>query len=110
MSLTAIAKGMLLLEELRKFDPELPANQAAALFAIAHREGIRQTDLAAQVGASKAAIQRTIDKLSDRGVAGKPGLGLIEVRPNPSDGRERQCFLSALGRRFVRAIETILGP
>lgn len=103
-----LSKAILLLEELRKHDPEFPAQQAVALLAIAREEGMTQQKVAALVGASKSAAQRILDKLSDRGTGNAPGLGLIEVRPGP-DARERLAFLTPKGRRVVQSLTHFTG-
>lgn len=103
-----LSKAILLLEELRKHDQEFPAQQAVALLAIAREEGMTQQKVAALVGASKSAAQRIFDKLSDRGVNGKPGLALIEVRPG-MDARERLAYLTPKGRRVVKSLTQFTG-
>jgi DNA-binding MarR family transcriptional regulator len=95
---------LLIIEELRKHDPELPANQAAALLVIARQEGITQLRVSTLIGASKSQSQRIFDKLSDKGVNGRPGLGLIEVRVGNFDARERLAYLSPKGRRVVQSL------
>jgi len=107
--MTPTTRVLLILEELRKLDPELPANQAAAFLVIAKQEGISQQTVGHLVGASKSQSQRIFDKLSDRGINGRPGLGLIEVQVGPSDARERLAYLTPKGRRVVQSLVHFVG-
>ena len=103
-----ITKAVLLMEELRKHDPEFPAQQAVAFLALAREEGVTQQKVAALVGASKSAAQRIFDKLSSRGSGNSPGLDLIEVRPG-LDARERLAYLTPKGRRVVQSLLHFVG-
>jgi DNA-binding MarR family transcriptional regulator len=107
--MTPTTRVLLLIEELRKLDPELPAQQAAAFMCIAREEGLTQQKVASLVGASKSAGQRIFDKLGDRGANGKPGLGLIEVRTGLADARERLAYLTPKGRRVVETLTHFIG-
>lgn len=104
-----ITKVLLLLEELRKLDPEMPAQQAVALMVIAREEGMTQIKVADLVGASKSSVQRIFDKLSDKGINGRPGMGLIEVRAGLADARERLAYLTPKGRRVVQSLTHFVG-
>lgn len=107
--MTPLRRVLLILEELRKLDAELPAQQAVALLVIALEEGMTQQKVATLVGASKSAAQRMFDKLSDRGVNGRPGLDLIEVRAGIQDARERLAYLTPKGRRVVQTLTHFVG-
>lgn len=99
-----LTRAILLLEELRKLDPEFPIQQALALLVIARDEGITQQKAAGLLGITKSSAERAFARLSEKGALGKPGLELIEVRPGQLDQRERCAFLTARGRRFVNSI------
>lgn len=96
-----VTKALLILEELRKLDPEMPAQQAVAFLVIARQEGMTQKKVSELVGASKSAANRIFDKLSEKGLNGNPGLNLIRVEPGRLDSREREAWLTPQGRRVV---------
>ncbi|MCZ8173031.1 MAG: winged helix-turn-helix transcriptional regulator, partial [Brevundimonas sp.] len=79
------------------------------LLVIAREEGMTQQRVAELIGASKSSVQRIFDKLSDKGLNGKPGLGLIEVRVGLADARERLAYLTPKGRRVVQSLTHFIG-
>jgi DNA-binding MarR family transcriptional regulator len=100
---------MLVLEELRKLDPEMPVQQAVALLVIAGDEGLTQKKVAERIGMSKSSAQRIFDKLSDKGINGRPGLDVIRVEPGRMDRRETEAWLTPKGRRVIASLENIIG-
>jgi DNA-binding MarR family transcriptional regulator len=61
-----------------------------------HRtEGIRLTDLATKAQLSLAACSELVDELQ--------GLGYLERRPDPSDGRAKLIFPTVKGREVLDA-------
>ncbi|MDB5381903.1 MAG: putative transcriptional regulator, MarR family [Rhodospirillales bacterium] len=94
-------KVRLILDEFRKLDPELPAQQAVALIVISERAGMTQQKVAAQLGVSKSSANRIFNKLADEGTDGKVGLGLIKILPGDADARERQAYLTPTGVEFL---------
>ena len=100
-----LTRAVLFIEELRKLDPEFPAQTALAFLIIAGEEGISQAETATRMGLSKSAIQRIFDRLSEKGsLSGRPGLGLIEVRLGAADARQRCAYLTAKGRRVLASL------
>ena len=106
-TLSGLTRALRLIEEMRKLDAELPASHAAAFVIIAKEEGSTQREVGQRTDASTSAIQRVFDKMSERGINGRPGLGLIEVRPG-ADQRERRAFLTPKGRRVAESMQTIV--
>lgn len=104
MARAPLTRAFLFAEELRKLDPELPVQHAAAFLMVAREEGITQVQAAERLGISKSAIQRAFDKLSDKGSLGKEGFGLIEIREGVEDKRNREAYLTAKGKRFLNSI------
>ena len=117
--------GRLLLFVFHTFEARLLDAYAAAGFAgfrqvhlnvmrhIDSRKGTRIVDLAARAGVTKGAMGQLVEECVR--------LGMIELKPDPSDGRAKIVSYSAEGRRFMsvtrRAIErierdfgTLLGP
>lgn len=107
--MSGVNKGLAFLEEFRKLDPEMPIHHASAFLLIAQSEGLTQKEVAQLIEATKSTAQRMFDKLSDVGVNGRPGLGLIEVRAGFRDGRERLAYLTPKGRLVVAALNRLTG-
>jgi DNA-binding MarR family transcriptional regulator len=94
----------LLLERFRWFDESLRAALAerlgvditsaqSLLFADLHDEGVRQVDIARSLGVSRQAVNEL--------VRGLEGQGLVEVHPDPADGRAKLVRPSSSGRRSI---------
>ena len=73
MATKPLTRALLLIEELRKIDTELPAQYAIALLRVAGEEGITQSNLMKRIGTNKSTIQRIVDRLSDKGDNRKDG-------------------------------------
>jgi DNA-binding MarR family transcriptional regulator len=104
----AISRARQLIQEFRKLDPEMPAQQIEAFLWLAFSDGKNQSEVGAFTEGSKSAAQRWFLKLGEKGLNGKPGLGLIEVRQGVADGRERQAFLTPKGRQLVSKLRSIM--
>lgn len=106
MTATPLTRAMLLIEELRKVDLEMPAQHALVLLLIAREEGITQSEAIQRLGITRSAMQRIFNRLSPEGVGnlGLAGYDLIEMRVSPSDARARQAYLTAKGRRLVQSL------
>jgi DNA-binding MarR family transcriptional regulator len=63
-------------------------------------EGIRLTDLAARAALSLAACSDLVNELE--------GLGFLERRPDPTDGRAKLIVPTELGRRLLQASQTAI--
>jgi len=97
-------------------DPDVERPRAAHLALFPHIElhgGTRVTELASKLGITKQAVGQLVDDLE--------GMGMVQRRPDPEDGRaKRVCFteqgrtgmlqgLAHLGRVDDQLVE-ILGP
>lgn len=108
MSDKSLSKLRRIIEEFRKMDPEMPSHHAMAFLLIASEEGQSQIAISRALGLSRSAMQRVFDKLSDKGMDGRPPLGLIEGRRGALDPRENCAFLTPAGRRVVEALSFIV--
>jgi DNA-binding MarR family transcriptional regulator len=94
---------------LRQHHPDMTALQAMFLFQVAATPGITQrvmSDILDTPNSGNAT--RTIAILSDIGGRTVKGLGLVEMRINPEDRRERLHYLTAKGRRLINDILAVL--
>lgn len=78
---------------------ELTFMQARVLVHISHREGIRQVDLADLLEVQPIALVHLIDQLAEN--------GLVERRPDPTDRRAYQLFVTAAAAPHLIAIKKI---
>lgn len=65
-------------------------------------DGKSLKSLASAFQLSKSAMTNTVQRLAER--------GLVEVRPDPEDGRGKRVFLTAAGRARREAAVATLGP
>jgi DNA-binding MarR family transcriptional regulator len=106
--------GQLLVHHLRLFrqrllaDAEQAAEQAGVPLRMAHlhvfgnikAEGTRLGDLAAWAGMTRPSMAELVDQLEDQ--------GLVERRPDPSDGRAKLVVLTAAGWDAIRTGQQII--
>lgn len=74
--------------------------QARALLYLAHNEGIRQVDIADLLEIQPITLARLIDHLSER--------GLVERRPDPTDRRAYQLFLTPAATPLLVEISRVV--
>ena len=74
---------------------------------VAENEGINVTDLARLCRVTEATASRSARALAAPGTTGAlpPSLGLLELRPDPYDGRGRLLYLTATGRKLRDTID-----
>lgn len=92
------------LEEFRKINQDVTANQVIIFLLIAMRPGISQKELMKLTELADGTVSRICGVLSDRGNRGTVGQGLIEIRPSPTSFRSTAQHLSPKGRRLLDAI------
>jgi MarR family transcriptional regulator, organic hydroperoxide resistance regulator len=73
------------------------AAQAAVLFVVARTAGTSQRAVAEALRQRESAITAMVGRLTR--------AGLLERRPNPSDARAWELYLTAAGRRALTCIE-----
>jgi DNA-binding MarR family transcriptional regulator len=97
------------IEEFRKINPDVSANQVLAFMYIGTKPGISQRELGGLLGVPEGTISRICAVLSDRGNRGTPGQGLIEISQSREDYRVSAQHLSTKGRRVFESLRHILG-
>lgn len=101
----------LMVNEFRKIEPEIPAQQISTFMAIAMEPGITITDAGTKAGVGLGSVSRHIEALGKPRVkaSGKTvGLGLITVSEGVFDRRIRTVALSAKGQRVAATILDLL--
>ena len=104
MALNATTKMLLALEELRKIDPEMQAQQAVVLLAVAKQPGLSQSDAMQLAGVARSSISRIYARLSDL----PGGLGLLRMEEDMNDRRIKIARLTPHGSRILASITRIL--
>ena len=86
------------MSRLRNLHVDMSITQVMALFMIADRPGITQRDLHTLLGTTDSASSRIVALLSDIGSRNVQGMGLVEMKVNLEDRRERNLYLTRKGR------------
>jgi DNA-binding MarR family transcriptional regulator len=93
---------------LRQIHSDMTIQQAAALLFIAGNPGITQRRVWALLDISDGVASRTLAILGEYGSRGTQPLGLIEVRADLNDRRNRICRLTPKGERLIGQIHADL--
>lgn len=98
----------LLIDEFRKINPDITANQMLVLLHIGHKPGITQRELAEAVQVKDGTISRICALMSERGHQGRPGLNVVSIEPVPGDFRSKGQRLVGNGRRLYASIRKLM--
>src|SRR3954466_2609155 len=96
MAMSPISSTIMILNEFRKLDPELPTQMALVLMLIAQKPGISFRELIQQTGLGKSSVSRHVAALSD-----DYGKGLVTFWEDPMDRRGKLARLTPAGHNFV---------
>ena len=102
--------GLDIMERLRAQGEGMTFNAMLVFMYVAENEGINVSDLARVCRMTEATASRSARAQAAPGVPGglPPHLGLLELRPDPYDGRGRLLFLSDRGRELRDQIDTVI--
>lgn len=110
---SVIRKFAYVIDELRKLDPEMPAQRIAVYLTIAMREGISVIEMSNLTGQSTSSATRNLQSLGTDKVVGKRlgknGVGLVRLEDDPVDGRKKSCYLTPSGSALLQKIAHHLG-
>ncbi len=98
--LADVSRQMRLAFQQRLEGSSLTLAQGRALVYASRHEGIRQVDLADLLEVQPITLARLIDQLE--------ALGLVERRPDPTDRRAYQVFLTASAAPQLAAIDQVI--
>lgn len=80
------------LAALRQLNSDTTIDQALILLEVARNPGITTAGLMAEIpGLTQSSTSRNTNALSSLHRKGTPGLGLLDLRPDPNESR-RYCF------------------
>jgi DNA-binding MarR family transcriptional regulator len=103
-----IATVIRVLEEFRRFDPDMPIQYALSFLTIAQNEGLSMGDLAQRLGIAQSSASRNIAALSRWHSFGKDGHDLVEAQEDPRERRRKIVSLTARGHRLVGALRALV--
>ncbi|MBY3245149.1 winged helix-turn-helix transcriptional regulator [Rhizobium laguerreae] len=104
----AASKAASIIEEFRKLNAEMQAQQMAIFLAVVARPGSTITDLANVTGHSTASVSRNVAALSQTHRKGMPGLDILIAKEDVLDRRNKRISLTPKGMRIMAALEALL--
>ncbi len=96
-------RTILMLEELRKLDDDMPIQYALSFLYISRYEGLSSRELADHMGVSQAAASRQVAALADHRRKGE-GYKVVSDERDPHELRRKILKLTSKGRRVVKTI------
>jgi DNA-binding MarR family transcriptional regulator len=103
-----IATVIRVLEEFRRFDPDMPIQYALSFLTIAQNEGLSMGDLAQRLGIAQSSASRNIAALSRWHSFGKAGHDLVEALEDPRERRRKIVSLTAKGHQLVAGLRALV--
>lgn len=103
-----IDKLLMLLEELRKLDPEMQLQMAATLVLVAKKEGITMKEMSDRLGISQASCSRNVAALSRWHRLNRAGHDLVIATEDPAERRRKVVFLTPKGKRVMNSLLSLL--
>lgn len=105
-----LQKLLLVTDQIRDIDPEMPLQQVRTLLEVAlrHEAGINVSELTARVGNSVSATSRNVSILGEHGRGNTPARLLLKTDVNPKDRRSLCVHLSPKGERVIKRIVAVL--
>lgn len=80
-------------------DLDLHVGQELALIALSEADGLRQSEVADQLGVEPPTVTKTVRKLEK--------MGHVERREDPEDARAQQVSLTSQGEDLIEEIELV---
>jgi DNA-binding MarR family transcriptional regulator len=96
------------IEEFRKLNAEMQAQQMAIFLAAAAKPESTITDLANVTGHSTGSVSRNVAALSKTHRKGMPGLDILVAVEDIMDRRNKRITLTPKGQRVMAALEALL--
>jgi DNA-binding MarR family transcriptional regulator len=100
-----LTRAILLVEEFRKIDPEMPMQVALVFLQIAKKPGVNLRELVATTGLGKSSMSRIVALLSK-----EFGKGLVTYREDLADRRNKVIHLTPDGDRTLRSVLHLIQP
>jgi len=104
----AARKAALIIEEFRKLNPEMQAQQMAIFLAVAAKPNQTVTELAKATGHATASVSRNVAALGETHRKGLPGLNILVATEDVLDRRNKRINLTPKGVRVMASLENLL--
>lgn len=92
---------------LRNVHPEMSIQMAHVFFLCALNQGESLTYIANLTNYPLPSMSRKVSDLGARNREGKPGLGLVETKIDPTEFRKKQIYLTSRGSALMADIVAI---
>lgn len=96
------------IEEFRKLNAEMQAQQMAIFLAVAAKPDLTVTDIANATGHSTSSVSRNIAALGKTHRKGLPGLDILVAVEDPIDRRNKRIRMTPKGARVMAALEALI--
>lgn len=100
----SLSRALLITEEFRKSNPNMPMQLASMILLIADKPGISLKEIATRLVLGKSSVNRDAAILAKGW--GKP---LIAYGRDPADARNNICHLTPAGTRLAQSIANYMG-
>ncbi|MBY5581877.1 MarR family transcriptional regulator [Rhizobium leguminosarum] len=104
----AARKVASVIEEFRKLNAEMQAQQMAIFLAVAAKPESTITDIAKITGHSTGSVSRNVAALSQLHRKGMPGLDILVAKEDVLDRRNKRITLTPKGVRVMAALEALV--
>jgi DNA-binding MarR family transcriptional regulator len=96
------------IEEFRKINAEMQAQQMAIFLAVAAQADLSVSEIAIVVGHSTSSVSRNVAALGKVHRKGQPGLDLLNTREDINDRRNKRVRLTPRGTRVMATLASLL--
>ena len=100
-----------IIEEMRKFDPQLEAQAISVFFYVADKggkDGVAQQAISEALDIAQSSVSRNCYKLATINRHRKVGIGLLENFEDPMERRRKHVRLTAKGRRVFKTLTDLV--
>lgn len=97
-----------IIEEFRKVNPDITANQMLVLLRIGERPGVTQKELADLTNMKDGTISRICALMSNRGHQQREGLDVIAIKDVPTDYRAKGQYLVKDGKKMFASVKRLM--
>ena len=103
-----LEQAIVLLEEFRKYDADMPIQRAVVFLVIANSPRITMEKIAKTLNIGNSSVSRNVSALSHWGWGKQPGLDWVSTEDDPEERRRKIIELTPKGQRVLTALLDIL--
>ncbi|MEP2945144.1 MAG: helix-turn-helix domain-containing protein [Lentilitoribacter sp.] len=105
---TELTRAILLIEEFRKMDLEMQAQQMLLFLMVMEKPDIGMREIEERIGLSGASVSRNVAALSKLHRKNRPGHDLLEAYEDPDDRRYKKVRPTHKGKLVFQSILSIM--